>query len=658
MTPPTAAAQLPIAVLARILQRVPQQQRLSACALVCNAWAAAAAAATHSITTEVSRTDLNVVPSFEAWLQHHDSLDVRGRWSKLELPCAALVQLTSLSLESCEVRTFQQPEQEQQHGAQAALPQLVSLRLVSCKLSSSTAFQLLAASPGLTALDLQRVYWEVEAPQQQQTPVADTPCSPTLTAVLQACSRLQVLHLEFWSSTMYYSDRCMPPASLSALSGLSQLHDLSLQNLPPSSTAALPALPTRLTRLCIEGHCWHQQLPDQARDLSMLQILHLQGVAYKPQFLTGLMQQLKLRIEDAHVEDAQGDALAPAAAPTQRRFVAILAAVAGLTQLQDLSLSTNGEAVLPALPTNLTRLCLDGEVSLPDQAWDRTRLHALALEGGASFPPRILFGMTQLQRLKLHIPCEQGQGLLRTAADPQPPFTTLLAAVGGLSQLQELYLHVCDADLDGTELQPQAFACLTASSQLQVLHLLSFEITEPYGGSYILGSDELQHMFPDGRRLAQLHTLVLGASNHNYSWGIAGADLPRIAASCPSLDTLSISHMLDARANLTPLLQFTTCRSLCVGGAVFNDRAAVLVAQLTQLTSLEWECTRDADLTIAGLMQLTALTQLQQLKCTPPLKGQDPYHHRLHIERALSRNLPMQLATSVQVSSPKLVSRS
>jgi hypothetical protein len=49
----TAADQLPEALVARILQHVPLQQRLASCALVCKAWAPAAAAATNKLSLTV-----------------------------------------------------------------------------------------------------------------------------------------------------------------------------------------------------------------------------------------------------------------------------------------------------------------------------------------------------------------------------------------------------------------------------------------------------------------------------------------------------------------------------------------------------------------------------------------------------------------------------
>jgi hypothetical protein len=102
--------ELPPALLALVLRSVPQQQRLTSCALVCWAWAAAAIVATDSISLAAlaaSRFDL-----LQDWLQQHgqhlravqiQQPDNRGwrdsnRLVDLALPTASLLQLKSLKL--------------------------------------------------------------------------------------------------------------------------------------------------------------------------------------------------------------------------------------------------------------------------------------------------------------------------------------------------------------------------------------------------------------------------------------------------------------------------------------------------------------------------------------------------------------------------------
>jgi hypothetical protein len=66
------SVELPWGVLIHILQHVPLQQRLSSCAVVCKAWAAAAVAATSSISfsTPKSWEKDSSKARFIKWLQH------------------------------------------------------------------------------------------------------------------------------------------------------------------------------------------------------------------------------------------------------------------------------------------------------------------------------------------------------------------------------------------------------------------------------------------------------------------------------------------------------------------------------------------------------------------------------------------------------------
>jgi hypothetical protein len=206
--------------------------------------------------------------------------------------------------------------------------------------------------------------------------------------------------------------------------------------------------------------------------------------------------------------------------------------------------------------------------------------------------------------------------------------SALLAVVGELKLLHELKLVVDFRD-DGDEQDVEveavpsaAFAALTASSQLRVLHVELSHDTEVA----LPGPDVLRHMFPAGRRLGQLHTLVLGSVQYCTSqWRVPLAALARIAASCPAVQTLSLVDVFEEgrQRRLLPLLDLTMLSSLRVGGAAWNDSAAGVVAQLTQLTSLEWVLTqgwysnalgdpiKDYQLTRTGLAQLVSLERLQ-----------------------------------------------
>ena len=118
---------LPSAVVAQILQHVPQEQRLCSCALVCRTWAAGAALATTHISAGYRyRPVLNYAPALESWVHKHAkqlfSLEARidevsmcdlacekknQPNSHLQLPGADLVQLTRLSLQGVHATPYQ-----------------------------------------------------------------------------------------------------------------------------------------------------------------------------------------------------------------------------------------------------------------------------------------------------------------------------------------------------------------------------------------------------------------------------------------------------------------------------------------------------------------------------------------------------------------------
>ena len=84
-----ALPELPLAVLAKVLQHVPLQQRMQHCALTCRAWCTAADMA----TTTINRGCLpsKKLQSLSSWLKQHgkqlSSLGVASRWdAALPLP--------------------------------------------------------------------------------------------------------------------------------------------------------------------------------------------------------------------------------------------------------------------------------------------------------------------------------------------------------------------------------------------------------------------------------------------------------------------------------------------------------------------------------------------------------------------------------------------
>lgn len=98
------SATKPVALVAKILQHVPQKKRLCQCALVCTAWATPAAQATVHVNRKLRSSS---VPSLQRWLEVHAGqvLSVRLRAKravsrhKLKLPVHKLTKLQQLHLE-------------------------------------------------------------------------------------------------------------------------------------------------------------------------------------------------------------------------------------------------------------------------------------------------------------------------------------------------------------------------------------------------------------------------------------------------------------------------------------------------------------------------------------------------------------------------------
>jgi hypothetical protein len=252
--------------------------------------------------------------------------------------------------------------------------------------------------------------------------------------------------------------------------------------------------------------------------------------------------------------------------------------------------------------------------------------------------------MTQLQQLVLHecilaAPFPQirmlGQ-VINPAGRTVAPRTAaqdaelILSVIGQLTNLQVLEVEswrrediqehfALGLQFDPVVLRdaaPSAFSALTASSRLERLHLDGEQYSSVHRGA-------VSNMFPAGRQLQHLTALLLSPERLQFqprSHVLTADDLQSIASCCPSLRTLHIEGLLEPGASASALLQLTECRSLSVGGRAFNNPAAGVVAQMTQLTSLTWWCSQGFD--SVGSSQLTALTNLQRLVVQPVCQPQ------------------------------------
>jgi hypothetical protein len=388
---PGSAAALPEALTAQILQHVPQQQRLQPCALVCKAWASAAALATAHV--ELKRTRGQTISAFNSWLQQHagqlESLQlsyvqgVEDEQLGLQLPLGKLAKLQRLELEGFKILlpgecdSSSSTEEDAPTSAAPLLPNsLQHLQLYSVQFISISSLLKLAGVPGLTSLKTKDIsfakpkpvkfcsgaFWGNDKPAMQQL-AADLP------SLLQQLPRLAVLELPGMP---------MSAAAMQQLGGMQGLHELVLTRAEHMPPCKLQHLPSSITQLQFAGDIYiigpesgnDPSLPPQLPQLAGLLKLQLQECTFTPTALGAFtrLQELKLRDctllpfgADGSEFDTEGTA-------------ALLDALAQMTCLQDLELALEGLDTVSTAPqrfaaltasTHLTRLVLEPDDCIP-----------------------------------------------------------------------------------------------------------------------------------------------------------------------------------------------------------------------------------------------------------------------------------------------------
>ena len=128
-------------------------------------------------------------------------------------------------------------------------------------------------------------------------------------------------------------------------------------------------------------------------------------------------------------------------------------------------------------------------------------------------------------------------------------------------------------------------------------------------------------MFPPGRKLAQLHTLILAPTDGAVF--ITSKYLEAIVCCCPALRHLGLECCrLDEEADLHPLLLLPKLTELHMPPchrSIMPDSAAGVLSQLTQLSHLQLPRGYDS----VGLLQLTVLARLTTLHF---IKGEHMAH--------------------------------
>lgn len=447
---------LPEALLANILESVPQQNRLKDASVVCRAWARCANAATTSITCHPScrylgpanykdlQYDDKLTP-LSTWLSQHakqvESMEVRIHGSqKLVLPCANLALLTKLDVSYGKVE-LQLPDtalasSSSASASPAILPKLCQLQLSACTFTSSAALLRLPPLPTVTNLRLSGM------PSIEGQKLDDGRGSAALMLM-----------------------RCLP-----------QLADLRLFDIrAPELVELVAAIPSSLTAL--ELTCYTvgvSYFPQSTPQLAQLQSLVLEEAAFDPRALGDMSRLVRLEVHCCMFlpPDNQGAA-------------AFMAALCGLQQLEQLAVvNTN---LLKARPQDCAALTVSPHLTKLVLRQSEQQLLSAGAVSHMMPPGRQL----QLQKLVLTsgyrhgrdrgAPCMSAVELQRLiSACPSLHSLDITCALqpGGVDTLLQLPSTCCSLAVGGPCFDDAAAATLIQLTQLTDLSWSSSPVTD------------------------------------------------------------------------------------------------------------------------------------------------------------------------------------
>jgi hypothetical protein len=292
---------------------------------------------------------------------------------------------------------------------------------------------------------------------------------------------------------------------------------------------------------------------------------------------------------------------------------------------------------LASLPTSLTLLHLSGQPRMfrdlthplldsteTPQLCKLSSLHKLTL-CWVPFDPAILTDKARLTELRIHECAVYKRGSPESATD-QEIEEHLLTNLSQVTRLQTLIIGniwTRSSQSWDTSIPPERFASLLASKELNRLEFTVNERPWPPGA--------LQHMLPPGKLNSRLQVLKLCANkgwvsgvkseyadddddeeeicHEDELWCVDTADISSITRGCPALNELGLNCVVHGGTDVSCMLPLhAQLKVLEVGGVAFDDAAAGVVAQLTNLSSLSWW--QSPGLTDAGLFQLTSLRRL------------------------------------------------
>jgi hypothetical protein len=383
----SAAAALPVALWAEILQHVPQQQRLSQCAVVCSAWALAAAQATVHVVCEELQPD--AVPALQAWIAMHAAqlLSLKlavADYDKhtLQLPLNKLTKLQSLQLKGIILQlpgkgaipgTSPGPGSSNSSsggscsGHAAAGPVLSSLQLLELdqvELADISSLMQLTKAPQLSSLKFKGLQLlEPAYPSQSFNGSSDTLISRVAGAVADMLGQLPRL------SFLRLPELPISDAAMQQTAAMTQLQTLSFDHIEEMAPCDLQPLPSSITQLEIQGNIMFNMspsLPPRLPQLSGLLELYLTYCAVPPTVLGDLTQ-----LEVLYVKECRLAPIAPNHAYFQTEGTsALLDVLPRLARLRYLHLHVDGldtDSIAPqrfsalTASSHLTRLVMARE---------------------------------------------------------------------------------------------------------------------------------------------------------------------------------------------------------------------------------------------------------------------------------------------------------
>jgi hypothetical protein len=526
--------------VAGILQAMPLQARLQA-ALVCQAWADAAAAATHA---EVALSPATW-QHFQRWLGRcggnlqHLAADYTEQmpentlfWTpsaKLVVPSEHLSELVSLRLEGLKFSFTLHPPTHTPSGASADQS---SFRAVSSSSRSGTR-----ARPAAAAAAGGR--WRVQLPQLQQLELSR--CWMSLNSINQLSDISSLTRLHIKSMQFYLEEHCtrerlhlddFSSAWARVLSGLRNLSVLEIER--------------GVTRSGNNGV----------------------GCAWALKPVSSMQNLQRLSLVLSELRDSPFDVFAllpPSLTALQLHYAALHVRDTG---------ATSGLVISAAAPqlSNLQQLDLQ-----------RVTVKASLLHSFPKLQRLVLMSVQLLAADAPHLRLQQQSQL-------QEAMQEGLAAIGQMAALQ--HLELVDLALDVCQDVVGLLSSLAASSQLTALHIRTY--------GKVLPAQGMQHMLPAGAQLPQLRVLQLARSQRVGSRRLTAAEVlgmacvdaaavRRLAECCPGLRELQLWRLLRGSAAAGSLRRLTSLTSLTVADPPFHDAAAAAVAQLTGLRRLCWK---------------------------------------------------------------------